>query len=248
MGSAGRMRGKAAPLNLSSYRRLLDESNSSIDTENNWMITLSDVMSLLLIFFIMFFIMTQRDAKSEETKNEPVPDIKVVGRGILPDADAVGERIRADEIGERIRDELTVDIRNLDMGDQISVLATNREVMITMKEKVAFTRGEAEVLAGSEPVLGTIAAIISKYPDFRVEIDGHTDNIPIKTTRYPSNWELSVARASSVLKYFITNHAIDPSRLSVRGNAHHKPIAPNDTPENRARNRRVEIRLKKIEA
>ncbi len=239
MKTDGKMRAKKLQPNLDSYRRLLDESNSSVDTDNNWMITLSDVMSLLLIFFIMFFILTQREVKSEEIKNETFPEVKVQGMGILPEANA---------IREQIRDELNVDIRNLDMGDQISVLATNREVMITMKEKVAFMPGEADVLLSSGPVLNTIAGIIQKYPDFRVEIDGHTDNVPIMTPRYPSNWELSVARAASVLKYFITNHAIDPSRLSVRGNAHHKPVAPNDTPENRSRNRRVEIRLKKIEA
>ncbi len=230
---------KRSASNISSYQRILHESGSNIDNDSNWMITLSDVMSLLLIFFIMFFIMTERDVKSEEVKENTVPEIIVQGPGILPEADAVEQQIH---------DELSFDLQNLDMGDQISVLASNREVMITMKEKVAFMPGETDVLEGSQPVLETIAGVIRKYSDFRVEIDGHTDNVPIMTARYPSNWELSVARAASVLKYFITSQGIDPSRLSVRGNAHHKPVAPNDTPENRARNRRVEIRLKKIEA
>lgn len=223
---------------LSSYRRLLELSNSSVDSDSNWMITLSDVMSLLLIFFIMFFIMTGDTVKSEEIENGKAPEVEVRGAGILPEGN---------QIGKRIQDEINFNLRNLDMGDQISVLASSREVMISMKEKVAFSPGETDILMDSEPVLRAIAGIIHKYPDFRVEIDGHTDNIPISTPVYPSNWELSVARATSVLKYFINNHNIDPSRCSVRGNADQKPVVSNDTPENRALNRRVEIRLKKTE-
>ncbi|KJU82777.1 OmpA/MotB domain-containing protein, partial [Candidatus Magnetobacterium bavaricum] len=73
-----------------------------------------------------------------------------------------------------------------------------------------------------------------------------TDNIPIKTALYPSNWELSAARATSVLRYFIAKHAIEPDRLYVKGNADSRPLVPNNTPEQRAQNRRVEIRLKEI--
>jgi chemotaxis protein MotB len=224
---------------LASYRKLVEKSEASVDSDSNWMITLSDVMSLLLIFFIMFFIIIKQNVQPVEVQTDKVPETEAHGASILPDADAVGKKIR---------DEINVDINNLAMGDQISVLVNKREVIITMKEKVTFRPGEADILKRSEPVLETIAGIIQRYPDFLVEIDGHTDNVPISTRLYPSNWELSVVRAASVLKYFINNHAIDPSRLSIRGNADQKPLAPNNTPENRAQNRRVEIRLKKTEA
>lgn len=234
----GNLQSHTLRANLSSYRSLVEKSDLSIDSDSNWMITLSDVMSLLLIFFIMFFIMTRDTVKSEEIEAENIIQPVVRGIGLLPGTDTVGERIR---------DELNNHIIGLSMGDQITVFASSREVMISMKEKVTFRPGEAEMLESTGPVLEKIAGIIQRYPDFLVEIDGHTDDIPIKTMRYPSNWELSVARAASVLKYFIDKHAIDPSRLSIRGNADQKPVAPNDTPENRALNRRVEIRLKKIE-
>jgi chemotaxis protein MotB len=113
-----------------------------------------------------------------------------------------------------------------------------------MKEKVTFNPAEAEIIQSSGPILSNIAEIIKEHPSFLVEIEGHTDNIPIKTSHYPSNWELSVARATNVLKFFIDNHSIDPSRFSVKGSADQKPVASNDSPENRAKNRRVEIRLK----
>jgi chemotaxis protein MotB len=183
--------------------------------------------------------MTRNTVKSEEIKTEKVVKTDARVTGILPDSDAVGKRIS---------DELNIGFMNLNMGEHISVNVTNRAVMITMKEQVSFSPGEVDILEATDPVLETIAGIIHRYPDYHVEIDGHTDNIPIRTSLYPSNWELSVARATSVLKYFINKHNIDPSRLSVRGNADQKPVAPNNTPENRARNRRVEKKLKKIDA
>jgi chemotaxis protein MotB len=99
-------------------------------------------------------------------------------------------------------------------------------------------------LQASVPLIAGIAEIIRTNPSYTVEIDGHTDTVPIHTSRFPSNWELSVARATSVLKYFIDVQGMDPSRFYVKGNADQRPVAPNDTPEQRAQNRRVEIRLR----
>lgn len=225
--------------NLTAYRSLIDKSEVAVDTDSNWMITMSDVMSLLLVFFIMFFVMTRNTVKSEEIESERTAKNPVGVAGALRDDDP---------IGERIRDELNMGFADLAVDEHVSVRATNRDVIIAMKDKVLFNPGEADVLDATEPVLGTIAGIIQRYPEFHVEIDGHTDNVPITTPLYPSNWELSVARATSVLKYFIDEHHMDPSRFSVRGNADQRPIAPNDTPENRARNRRVEIKLKRPES
>jgi len=139
-------------------------------------------------------------------------------------------------------------MNNLYLGDDISIHVSNKEIIITIKEKVTFSPGEADILDSFKPVLDNIAEIIHKYPYFHAEIIGHTDNVPINTFRYPSNLELSVARATSVMKYFINDHYINSSRLSIKGDADKEPIAPNDTPVNRALNRRVEIRLKRVEA
>ena len=217
------------------YKRLMNESDSSTDNDGNWLITLSDVLSLLLIFFIMFIVLT-RDVNGRE-RTRPVR----FQNPVLPYEELQKETVF---VGEWIKDEITAKINRLDMGDEITVLTVDKEIIITMKEKVSFRPAGADILGSSEPVLNNIAEIIRKYPSFLVEIEGHTDNIPIQTNLYPSNWELSVARATSVLKYFIYKHGIDPSRLSVKGSADQKAVSPNDTPENRARNRRVEIRLK----
>lgn len=223
----------------SSYRRLIEKSKSSVDSDSNWLITLSDLLCLLLVFFMMFFVMTKstkRQDNAEQAKNQNlVNPVTVTPQAI-------------DVVREKIKDEVTSEINNLSLNNEVSVQAVDKEIIITMKEKVSFSPGEAVILKGSETILDNIAVIIEKYPAFMVEIEGHTDNVPIKTSLYPSNWELSVGRSTSVLKYFINRHGIDPSRLSIKGNADQHAIVPNDTPENRAQNRRVEIRLKEKEA
>ncbi len=216
------------------YADLLNRSASDPETDNSWLITLCDVLLLLVIFFIVFLV----SAKNTETAADK-------GSNTIETVELKEERLnqKLAPIGEIIRNEIASEIKILDLENDIFVVATNSEIVITLKESVAFRPARTEVLEDSKPILDNIAGIIMKYPDFIVEINGHTDNIPIKTARFPSNWELSVARATSVLKYIIKNHPVDPSRFAVKGNADQKPVAPNDTPENRAQNRRVEIRL-----
>ncbi|HTG01866.1 MAG TPA: flagellar motor protein MotB [Nitrospirota bacterium] len=215
-------------------KQLRERHASQNDFDSNWLITLSDVLSLLLVFFVVFTIMAKstkaaahKEPVQEEIASAPTPSLRE-------------ENI----LQKKMLDEVRNSIVNLRMENGVSVEAADREIVITLKEKVAFRPAEAEPLRSSEPILDDIARIIREHPLFLVDIEGHTDNVPIRTNRYPSNWELSVARATNVLKYFINRHRMDPSRFSVKGNADQKPLVENDTPENRARNRRVEIRLK----
>jgi chemotaxis protein MotB len=209
---------------------------SQNDLDSNWLITLSDVLSLLLVFFVVFTFMS-RSTKATAAKE---PANKAVAAARMQDEAVMAQK--------KMVDEMSRTIKKLNLENEVSVNAVDREIVITLKEKVSFRPGEAETLQSSEPILDDIARIISQHPSFQVEIEGHTDNVPIRTLRYPSNWELSVARATSVLKYFINKHGIDSSRLTIKGNAEQKPLVVNDTVENRAKNRRVEIRLKEKDA
>jgi chemotaxis protein MotB len=205
------------------------------DLDSNWLITLSDVLSLLLVFFVVFTFMA-KNTKASASK-EPVSKGSEAAAVTGPKADTSPSQ-------KNMVDEMSDTIKKLEMENDVSVQAVDRGIIITLKEKVTFMPGEAEALKSSEPILDDVARIIRQHPAFQVEIEGHTDNVPIMTQRYPSNWELSVARATSVLKYFINRHGIDSSRLTIKGNAEQKPLVDNDSPENRAKNRRVEIRLK----
>jgi chemotaxis protein MotB len=115
---------------------------------------------------------------------------------------------------------------------------TERGVVMTLSDTLLFKSGEAELSPEARALLHKIARLIHKI-DVPVEIEGHTDNVPIATSAFPSNWELSTARAVNVLRYLLEQQAVDPSRLSAVGMSEHQPVASNDTPENRARNRRV---------
>jgi len=192
----------------------------------------------MLVFFLMLLVVTKAGVNPASAVTPP---------HVAPPSEAVVARPNTSN-HDAILNEMNSDIQRLAMEGDVSVAAHDKDIVITLKEHVSFRPGEAETLETSEPILDDIADVIQRHPGFFVEINGHTDNIPIQTTRYPSNWELSVARATSVLKYFISRHGIDPSRLSIKGNADKKPVASNDTPENRARNRRVEIRLREHES
>jgi len=122
----------------------------------------------------------------------------------------------------------------------IDVRRDRRGVVISVADKYFFSTGSAVLTEKSAQLLDAIAETL-KQNDSMVRIEGHTDNIPIHNNSFPSNWELSSSRAINVAKYFIGNHNISPERLSTTGYAEFRPVASNDTPAGRAKNRRVDI-------
>jgi chemotaxis protein MotB len=226
---------KKSPHREGRYQKMIASSIDSGDEDQNWLITLSDLLSLLLVFFIIFFALSRVPGKKKETPihQETSPGISVPASNSKPN-----------NVLETIQKDMRTTVTGLGLDDQVMIQAGGEEILITIKENVTFHIGEAEILKGSEPVLDTIAQIVRRYPSFQVEIDGHTDDQPINTIRFPSNWELSVARATSVLKYLIVSHNLDPARFTIKGNAEQRPLSSNSTPDQRAQNRRVEIRLK----
>lgn len=219
-----------------SYKRSSDMPGSPPDSDgNNWLITFSDVMTLLLIFFVMFFVATLH------TSGESKRDTAETRAGSFPPP-VISKELPA--ASNEVYKKLDSLIQHADMRENITIEAIEKDIIFTLKEKVTFLPGDAKLLKGTEEILDGIAHILKQHTTYLIEINGHTDNIPINTPGYPSNWELSVARATSVLKYFINKHGIDPSRFSIKGDGEQRPLIANDTPERRAQNRRVEIRLR----
>ena len=124
----------------------------------------------------------------------------------------------------------------------IQVTHTHQGTRLSFEDQVLFDFGKATINPAGFIFLDTIANTLDKIP-YAVRVEGHTDNVPIQTRRFPSNWELSVARAVSVVKYFAEVSNIDPQRLSAVGYGESRPVAANDTLPSRAKNRRVEILL-----
>lgn len=231
--------GKNSTYREGRYQKMIASSIDSVDEDQNWLITLSDLLSLLLVFFIIFFALSRVPGKKKEAP---------IHQQTSPGVSSSLSNSKPNNPMESIQKDMQTAVTGLGMDDQVIIQAGEQEILITMKENVTFHTGEAEILRGSEPILDTIAQIVQRYPSFKVEIDGHTDDQPINTKRFPSNWELSVARATSVLKYLIISYGLDPARFTIKGNAEQRPLSPNSTPELRAQNRRVEIRLKDHQA
>jgi chemotaxis protein MotB len=141
---------------------------------------------------------------------------------------------------DNVREELQ---RFIDLG-AVGVEATSDGVMITMREAILFDSGKSDLKSSSSELLAKIAEILGKSRTREIRIAGHSDNVPIRNNpEYPSNWELSTARALTVLHRLVDAHRLSPAKLVAVGFGEHRPVADNATPEGRARNRRVEIFL-----
>jgi chemotaxis protein MotB len=133
------------------------------------------------------------------------------------------------------------------LGDKIKLLLDGRGLIIRMAEIGFYDSGASTLKPEALGLVDTIAAALAPLGN-HLRIEGHTDNVPIKTLRYRSNWELSTARASGLVTYLIKEHDFDPNRLSASGFGEFRPMVPNDTPEHRALNRHVDIIVMSEEA
>ena len=138
----------------------------------------------------------------------------------------------------RVKDEMASLISQANGG--IEIKRDERGVVISMMDKFLFESGSAQLKESSRSVVDAAASALKKFPNM-IRIEGHTDNVQISNREFRSNWQLSSMRAINVAEYFINVRGISPERISATGYAEYKPIAPNDTPEGRARNRRVDI-------
>lgn len=265
-------------------------------SEAGWILTYADLVTLLLVFFVLLFSISSLDLqrfrqvvdamkksfgsptavvelvvpdqseapKSQETDREkkaaPVEDFEdLKARAREEYTEEMRQKIREDvekeireetraELLEEMDNKLVEDVRELvekiRQGDNIVVTKERNRITITVEGQVFFSSGVADLNPEALPILDEIALIIMKYPDYRVNIRGHTDDRPINTPVFPSNWELSAVRATTVLRYLITQ-GVNPLRLTATGYGELLPLAANDNPENRARNRRVEFVLEK---
>lgn len=128
-------------------------------------------------------------------------------------------------------------------SDEISVEMKNGKVYVSMSDKLLFKSGSAAVEEKGLSAIKTLGDVLNKNPDIDVLIEGHTDNIPIKTTKYEDNWALSADRALSIVRLLSDEHKVNPKRLEAAGRAEFYPKASNETAEGRAKNRRTEIIL-----
>jgi chemotaxis protein MotB len=190
-----------------------------------WMVPYADFMTLLLAFFVVLFAtvnaqkpLAQTPEKAEPTKTQPVA------------------QVLADEtpLAQKVRDALK------DHADQVTIRQDERGVVLSFQDRLFFATGEATLTDDARQTLAGLAPILKalKTP---LRVEGHTDNTPIQTVQFPSNWELSTARATQMVKALVEDYQFSPQHLSAAGYGEYQPIAKNSTIEGKQKNRRVDI-------
>ncbi|MCX7856647.1 MAG: flagellar motor protein MotB [Deltaproteobacteria bacterium] len=213
------------------------------DHENveRWLITYADLITLLLAFFIMMYAFSKQDAEKYKEVSRHLKTIFVSGSGIAEKGGLTGKGV-LDE-NELLKSEIEKELEELKVMqglNQVSVVSDERGIVIRILDRAFFDEGKAELKENAKNAIHKIAPLIKKIPN-HIRVEGHTDNLPISNSEFKSNWELSVRRATEVVRYFIEKTGIPPNRFSASGYAEYKPIAGNETPVGRALNRRIEI-------
>jgi len=199
------------------------------EDQEDWKLSYGDMVTLLLTFFVVIVTMSQVNLTT----------LKEIGASMRR-AIKGGEPKPRYSLSELVEDVKRM-IEEEGLQGQVDVGITPQGVAINLKGAVLFDLGSTELKPQALPLLTKLAGKLKDLP-YRISVEGHTDDLPIHTLRFPSNWELSAARAARVVRFFI-QQGIPKGRLQAVGFADTQPKVPNTSPENRAKNRRVVIRL-----
>jgi chemotaxis protein MotB len=216
------------------------------ENAERWLLTYADLITLLLAFFIVMYSMSKVDAKKFGAVQMALASVLHGGRSPwegrtpgVPTDDKRQNLLNLDDL-RHLQMKLGQSVRQKGDSTNIMTEINDRGLVIHVMENTFFESGQADLTPAAQQALDAIAEVIQGVDNF-IRVEGHTDDRPINTLVFPSNWELSTARATSVVRYLIDNYDFSPDRVSASGYAEYRPIAPNDTPENRAKNRRVDI-------
>lgn len=220
---------------------------------DEWLATYSDCVTLLMTFFVLLYAMSSVDENKMRALSQAFRTVMAgeAGDTILEyslyngDVPLIGGEIPTDTIdGEKIEESMYYQVSKFveehDLEAVVDIIETDLGVAIQLRDNILFETSKSDLRSESKEILDSIAALISSMNN-NIVVEGHTDNRPINTAEFPSNWELSVDRAINVVRYFVENGKIDPSRLSATGYGEFQPIVDNDTEENMEKNRRVNI-------
>jgi len=227
-------------------RRVAPRSSMLRASGDRWLFGYADIVTLLFACFASLYAANVAPAATPEPADSQ--DKTAVARAAVtpvpavpPPAAAPHDTRPAASVELQIKDRLAIVIGQSDsVMPGLELTGSNRGVVISLPEAGSFPPGRAEFSAAGRRVMLDLAAALRDLPNL-IRVEGHTDNVPIHSGLFASNWELSTARATRVVQFLIDECGLDAVRLSAAGYAEHRPRVPNDTPETRARNRRVDI-------
>ncbi len=234
-----------------------------------WLVSYADFITLLFAVFVVLYAMGQSDKKKVEEVMQSIqasfgmanagatapkinvipsqsmtvipslkPDVKISPMGSTRSGQA---KSRAEEKDFR-QIKVAIEAYLVKQGAQskVTLEISRRGLIVSLKEAGFFASGQAEIKPDAYEIINTIAEVVTQYNN-PLRLEGHTDNIPISTAQFPSNWELSTARATRALKYLLKNFEVEAGKISATGYAEFRPLGDNATPEGRAKNRRVDL-------
>jgi len=244
-----------------------------------WFGTYSDLVTLLLCFFILLFSMASIDAQKyvqiatslrssfmkvsggdmmmtnrgqqmlsitnvnnpSDTGEQSTDAEKYVQKAeaMVVDSEQEKENKMVEDAANKIRDI----IAEKGLSDKVNVIEEKDFLLVRLESEVFFSSGKADVLDSGKEILNALSGVLSLLENKDILIQGHTDNVPINTSIYPTNWELSTARATNVVRYIVETQNMDPSKITATGNGEFRPLDDNDTVEGRQKNRRIEIKV-----
>ncbi len=242
-----------------------------------WMATFSDLMNLLLCFFVLLFSMSSVDVEKWQQLAASFSDnfsvfssgASAIGDGILisngvsqlnqlddyinstgksADSDTESEELKEFEEkqlaeAERLAEQIEEAVDESQFANEIDIDFTAQYVSLTLNGALLFDSGSAEIKEEAKPLMDKVGQLLTRYAQSTIEIEGHTDNVPIHNAKFANNNELSSFRALSVFDYFMETTFLDPAMIKHSGRGEYLPVADNATPEGRAQNRRVEIKI-----
>jgi len=229
-----------------------------------WLVSYADFITLLFAVFVTLYAMSQTDKKKIEevmesmrdsfgySKSSPASKPSVIEAGSMSVIPAMRKLSQAPKHGNRSKGgekdfkatKASIEAYLLKVGAQqkVSVAINQRGLVVSLKEAGFFDSGSATLKQSSYTLLNDVVASLTSYSN-GIRVEGHTDNVPISSHAFPSNWELSTARATNVVQYLTKQDDFDPSNVSATGYGEYRPIADNTSEEGRMKNRRVDLVL-----
>ncbi|WP_136524496.1 OmpA/MotB family protein [Geomonas ferrireducens] len=228
-----------------------------------WLVSYADFITLLFAVFVTLYAMSQTDKKKAEevlasmresfgystTSAGAKPTVIDAGSmSVIPSmhkmtqAPKRGKSHGSEQDFRATKASIEAYLMKVGAQNKVSVSVTQRGLVVSLKEAGFFDSGSATLRSGSYALLNDVVASLASYSN-GVRVEGHTDNVPISSAAFPSNWELSTARATNVLRYLVKQEDFDPANISAAGYGEYRPVADNSDADGRAKNRRVDIVL-----
>lgn len=230
-------------------------------TTQPWLVTFADLLMVILILFVLLYSYSDTDFKSatdsfqnhnrgsapeesgggasEEVEETPADDENEGEKTVPKEYEKqLEEMIKREKHIKEILDYVKTYATEHDLEDKMTVTPTEKGIEVVLPEIMLFPSGKADLKEEAVLFLDDMAPLLAEIINI-IEIEGHTDNRPISTERFPSNWDLSTARANVVIRHLTDNHKLDPNRFKAVGYGEYQPISTNHTDEGRSKNRRV---------